>query len=109
MTVTQPARRAHPWTGVVMWLAVLWVSVALMAGVALAQSDRVVAIGDIHGAAGPLRALLMTTGLTDETGHWSGGSATLGIVKLTTIGVIDPQDIVVDLLRGPTCWVSESA
>ena len=32
-----------------------------------------------------------------------------GIVKLTKIGVIDPQDIVVDLLRGPTCWVSESA
>jgi TPR repeat protein len=32
-----------------------------------------------------------------------------GIVKLTKIGVIDPQDIVGDLLRGPTCWVSESA
>ena len=32
-----------------------------------------------------------------------------GIVKLTKIGVIDPQDIVVDLLRGPTCWISESA
>ena len=32
-----------------------------------------------------------------------------GIVKLTEIGVIDPQDIVVDLIRGPTCWVSESA
>ena len=31
-----------------------------------------------------------------------------GIVKLTKIGVTDPQDIVVDLLRGPTCWVSES-
>ncbi len=77
MTVTQRARRAHPWTGLVMWFPVLCVSVALMAGVALAQSGRVVAIGDIHGAAGPLQALLMTTGLTDETGHWSGGSATL--------------------------------
>jgi len=32
-----------------------------------------------------------------------------GIVKLTKISVIDPQDIVVGLLRGPTCWVSESA
>ncbi len=33
----------------------------------------------------------------------------VGIVKLTKICVIDPQDIVVDALRGPTCWVSESA
>ena len=59
------------------WLLLVWVSMAWLPGVALAQSDRVVAIGDIHGAAGPLRALLVTTGLTDAMGHWSGGSATL--------------------------------
>ena len=39
----------------------------------------------------------------------NGEGVPQGIVKLTKIGVIDPQDIVVDLLRGPTCWVSESA
>ena len=32
-----------------------------------------------------------------------------GIVKLTKICVIDPQDIVVDAHRGSTCWVSEPA
>ena len=59
------------------WLLLVWVSIAWLPGVAHAQPDRVVAIGDIHGAAGPLRALLVTTGLTDAMGHWSGGSATL--------------------------------
>ena len=32
-----------------------------------------------------------------------------GIVKLRKICVIDLQDIVVDALRGPRCWVSELA
>ena len=38
--------------------------------------------------------------------HWLGRA---GIVKLTEICVIGPQDIMVDALRGPTCWVSQSA
>ena len=45
----------------------------------------------------------------DEAFTWLFDNVLDGIVKLTKIGVIDPQDIVVDLLRGPTCWVSESA
>lgn len=48
-----------------------------MRGVAATQPGRVVAIGDIHGAAVQFRALLVTLALTDATGHWSGSGATL--------------------------------
>ncbi len=38
---------------------------------------RIVAIGDIHGDLGALTEVLTKAGLTDGTGHWSGGDATL--------------------------------
>ncbi len=42
-----------------------------------AEPARIVAIGDVHGAAGALRILLRTVGLVDEDDRWSGGSAVL--------------------------------
>ena len=41
------------------------------------QADRIVAVGDIHGADTQLRALLQILGLTDASHQWIGGSATL--------------------------------
>jgi len=41
------------------------------------QTDRVVAIGDIHGADAQLRTLLQTLGLTDTSQRWIGGRTTL--------------------------------
>jgi hypothetical protein len=66
--------RITRWTGVVTWLLLIWV---LVAGVAAAQPDRVVAIGDIHGAVGQFRLLLETVGLTDSSQRWTGGRTTL--------------------------------
>ena len=39
--------------------------------------DRVVAIGDIHGAGDQLHEILRQAGLIDGAGDWSGGTATL--------------------------------
>lgn len=39
--------------------------------------ERVVVVGDAHGAHANLRALLGETGLVDETGRWAGGQAHL--------------------------------
>ncbi len=57
--------------------------VLLAAGGAIAPAgaqlgpDRVVAIGDVHGAGDQLRAILRQTGLIDGESGWSGGTATL--------------------------------
>ena len=56
------------------WLLLIWVAVA---GVTAAQPDRVIAIGDIHGAAAQFRLLLEITGLTDSSQRWTGGRTTL--------------------------------
>ena len=66
--------RTARWTDVVTWLLLIWV---LVAGVAAAQPDRVVAIGDIHGAVEQFRLLLETVGLTDSSQRWTGGRTTL--------------------------------
>ena len=58
-------------------LLLIWVSIAWMPGVAAAQPDLVVAIGDIHGAAAQFRDMLEVTGLTDSSGRWTGGRTTL--------------------------------
>ena len=70
VTPIHPARFAHGWTGIVTWLLLIWVSVALIPGTA-AQPDRVVAIGDIHSAVGQFRLLLETAGLTDSSQRWT--------------------------------------
>ena len=55
----------------------------LAAGGAAAPADaqpaprRVVAVGDVHGAGDRLRLILRQTGLIDDGGGWSGGTATL--------------------------------
>jgi 3',5'-cyclic AMP phosphodiesterase CpdA len=61
----------------VAWLLLILVLGAWLPNTATAQPARVVAIGDIHGAAGPFRALLETVGLTDSSQRWTGGRATL--------------------------------
>lgn len=60
------------------------VAVLSQTGIALAAPrcevtnvPRVVAIGDVHGAADRFIEILKTTGLTDDKGHWSGGKAHL--------------------------------
>jgi hypothetical protein len=42
-----------------------------------AGTERVLAIGDIHGDLEAFMAILQGTGLLDEEGHWAGGDATL--------------------------------
>ena len=59
------------------WFLVMWALVVSASGPATAQGDRIVAIGDIHGADGQLRALLETVELTDSQQQWVGGHATL--------------------------------
>ena len=57
--------------------------VLLAAGGAVAPAeaqpgpDRVVAIGDVHGAGDRLNTILRQTGLVDDERGWSGGTATL--------------------------------
>ena len=72
--VIQFTRIAPKWTGVVTLLLMIWVTVA---GVAAAQPNRVVAIGDIHGAIGQFRLLLEIVELTDSSQRWTGGRTTL--------------------------------
>lgn len=41
------------------------------------STQRIVVVGDIHGAADGLAAILRAAGLIDARGHWSGGTARL--------------------------------
>ena len=58
-------------------VALLATGAPLAAAGAQPDSRRVVAIGDIHGAGGRLRAILQETGLIDGERGWSGGTAIL--------------------------------
>lgn len=61
--------------------------------------SRTVAIGDVHGAFEPLTAILRTTGLIDEKGHWSGGRAlALEIVGTAYTAIYADRR---DALQGP--------
>ena len=60
-----------------MWLLTILIWVGCLPGFAAAQPERVIAIGDIHGAAAQFRAMLEVTGLTDSNHHWTGGRTTL--------------------------------
>ena len=53
-----------------------WLLCLLLAA-STASAERIVAIGDIHGAIDGLVAILQESGLIDDQHHWSGGSATL--------------------------------
>ncbi len=77
MRLSQPARFADRWTSIATSLVLIWVSIAWMSVVRAAQPDRVVAIGDIHGAAEQFLALLEAVGLTDSSQRWTGGRTTL--------------------------------
>ena len=79
-----------------MWLVLTWASVAVVPPAA-GQPDRVVAVGDIHGAAPQLHALLEAVGLVDSSLRWTGGRTTL----VQTGDVVDRGDgvkAVIDLL-----------
>lgn len=58
----------------VAWLCLL---LLVVAATATAQSGRVVAIGDVHGAEDELRALLQAADLIDGNQRWIGKDATL--------------------------------
>lgn len=80
-------------------LALLFALAWLAAGGAEARGrERIVVVGDVHGAHTPLLELLQATGLADARGHWSGGRATL--VQLGDILDRGPAErAVIDLLR----------
>lgn len=59
-----------------------------------ASSSRVVAIGDVHGAAAAFTDILRQAGVIDAAGRWSGGAATL----VQTGDVMDRGDRVRDAL-----------
>ena len=59
------------WLGLILLLLVFLGSPA-----AHSAESRLVAIGDIHGAAEQFRALLQEAGLLDDEQRWSGGSDT---------------------------------
>lgn len=48
-----------------------------LAGVEARQPGRVVAVADVHGSLGSLKAILQRTGLIDEADRWTGGRTTL--------------------------------
>jgi len=56
-----------------MLLGLALLAVSCAAGAA----ERIVAVGDIHGAYRELLAVLNAAGLADAEGHWAGGDATL--------------------------------
>ncbi len=58
-------------------LLAVWTSPAWLLVQTSAQTGRLVAIGDIHGASGQFHALLQTLGLIDASYRWIGGTATL--------------------------------
>lgn len=55
----------------------LGICLLALAASAPSGAGRVVVVGDVHGAYGELKLILHEAELTDETGHWAGGDATL--------------------------------
>ena len=54
-------------------------AIAVAGAAAVAQprpQGRIVAIGDVHGSLSGLVAILKSTGLIDDAGHWAGGTTT---------------------------------
>ncbi len=59
------------------WLVATQVDLPGRVTVASAETTRIVAVADIHGAFDELVTILQDTELIDETRRWSGGAATL--------------------------------
>jgi hypothetical protein len=60
--------------------AVLLLAAVVLLFASLAQArgrERIVVVGDVHGARAPLLALLGANGLCDASGRWTGGHTTL--------------------------------
>ena len=64
----------RPWFWVLFALAAMAISPAAMAKPA---SDRIVAVGDLHGDYEAWEAIALAAGLVDAKGRWAGGNATL--------------------------------
>ena len=58
-------------------LASILIAVAVLTVGAQEDGSRLIAIGDIHGAATSVRAVLQHTGLIDQQDHGTGGRSTL--------------------------------
>jgi hypothetical protein len=86
-------RRAAP-------LALLAACALFAAGAAEARApERIVVVGDVHGAHAPLLELLVACGVSDAGGRWTGGRATL--VQLGDFLDRGPDErAVIALLRG---------
>ncbi len=68
---------AAPWLGLVALLALLVAGAARADRWAFDDVERVVAVGDVHGACDGLKSVLRGTGIIDERNHWRGGKAHL--------------------------------
>ncbi len=55
----------------------MFLCAVLMSPAQAADSARVIAVGDVHGAYAEFSALLRSIGLVDAGGHWSGGTTQL--------------------------------
>jgi len=67
LAVNKSMRRVLP-----MLVVSVWATLA-----PAARAERIVAIGDVHGAIDGFESILRRTGLTDQENRWIGGSATL--------------------------------
>ena len=67
---------------------------------AAAAEQRIVAVGDVHGAYGQLVTILQEAGLIDADTHWIGGSATFiqtGDLFDRGLGVFEAMDLLMRL------------
>lgn len=94
MNATPGPRRSAPLA------AIVFVFAAAFGAIVPAQTPpaRVVAIGDVHGSLGGLRAILRSAGLLGADGHWSGGATTFVQTGDLTDRGPDVRDVF-DLLR----------
>lgn len=79
MTHRRPQDRLRRWNqfAATALMAAIFVAAASFAAATDASESRIVAIGDIHGDADALVAVLRRAQLIDESNQWSGGTATL--------------------------------
>lgn len=77
-------------------------ALAVLVGSAPARGERVVAIGDVHGAHESFRGILEAAGLIDDSGLWRGGDTTFvqtGDLTDRGVRVREVLDLMIDLQR----------
>jgi hypothetical protein len=87
-----------------MALGFLATALAVVPAPAAVRAARVVAVGDVHGSAEGLSAILRATGLIDRTGAWIAGGGTtfvqLGDFMDRGSGVREVMDLLMSVERG---------